>query len=168
MFVFFRPLMENGWWTSYNRLFGTTKHLASEFKKSDDLLLAHYEARKGSQAITGKGYVLDAKEGRVVLLENEAFKILDKKELVIEKVLPEHTNQQFFFDTQHFVSVSEDSLNLLLLDKIIWKIEIHSNNDFEVWNEDFQQAPKKQFKGEQSTNLFISEAATNTTTIENL
>ena len=166
MGIFLQPLMKTGFWTQYNRLFGTTKHLASEFKKSDDLLLVHYEARKGSQAITGEGYVLDAKEGRVVLLENEEFKILDKKELVIDKVLPEHTNQQFFFDTKHFVSVSEDSLNLLLLDKLIWEVEIHSNNEFEVWNEDFQQAPMKQFKGEQSTNLFINEAATNAVTLK--
>ena len=166
MGIFLQPLMKTGFWTQYNRLFGTMKHLSSEFKKSEDLLLVHYEVRKGSEAITGKGYVLDAKEGRAVLLENEEFRILDKKELVIEKVLPEHTNQQFYFDTKHFVSIHEDSLNLLLLDQLIWEVEIHSNNEFEVWNEDFQQAPSKRFKGEQSTNLFINEAPTNTSTLE--
>ena len=166
MFVFFRPLMENGWWTSYNSLWGTTKALASEFKKSEDLLIAHYEGHKGSEQLKGSGYVLDAQEGRVVLLgDDDQFKILDKQEMVITNIIPEHTQKQFFFDTKHFVGITEDSLNLLLLDQQIWELEIHSNNQFEVWHNNRTHAPTKQFKGELATNLFIHEAIGETPTL---
>jgi inner membrane protein len=39
--VFMQPLLKDGFWTTYNRSFGTLKHLASEKLKSTDLLIAH-------------------------------------------------------------------------------------------------------------------------------
>lgn len=36
--IFLQPLFENGFWTQYNRYFGTPKHLVSEFSKSDKAL----------------------------------------------------------------------------------------------------------------------------------
>ncbi|MCB0084756.1 MAG: metal-dependent hydrolase, partial [Caldilineaceae bacterium] len=35
--LFMRPLFEQGFWTTYNRTFGTLKHVVSEFHKADDL-----------------------------------------------------------------------------------------------------------------------------------
>lgn len=37
--VFMQPLMADGFWTSYNRLFGTLPHIVSEYHKSPDLLI---------------------------------------------------------------------------------------------------------------------------------
>lgn len=55
MGVFMQPLMEQGWWTTYNRAFGTMKHLYSEFRKSEDLLEVEYLGHKGSDRVGGKG-----------------------------------------------------------------------------------------------------------------
>ena len=127
-----RPLFANGFWTSYNRLFGTMTHLASEFQRSEDLLEVEYFARLGSQSIHGKGYCIKATERRAVLLEKGAFRVLDADELVIEKVIPTHSGRQFFYRTKNFVLAPVDSLNGWLYGKLIAEIEISSNRPFRV------------------------------------
>ena len=157
MFVFFQPLMATGFWTQYNQLFGTMKHLASEYNKSDDLLEVTYEAQKGSEAIQGSGMVIEAKEGRAVIIEDGAFKILDKKDMVIKEVMPTHTGKQFYFDTKHFIGVSEDSLNRLLIDQYIWEVEVHSEQPFATWAHGILQPLSNQFKGGLYNNLYVQE-----------
>ena len=58
----------------------------------------------------------------MLLGDDDQFKILDKQEMVINNNTLEHIKQQFFYDTIHFVSITEDPLNLLLLDCIIAKL----------------------------------------------
>ena len=109
-----RPLFQNGFWTSYNRLFGTMKHLSAEFHRSETLLEVKYFARKGSETLHGKGYCIEVSSSGTVLLENSQFTILDEKELIIEKVIPKSTNLQFFFEDIHISNISIDSINTLI------------------------------------------------------
>lgn len=157
MGVFMQPLMENGFWTQYNRAFGTMKHLYSEFNKSEDLLLVKFTGLKGSERVQGRGYVVKAEKEKAMLLRDDGFFELNKKDLVIEEVIPEHTGKQFFFQNQTFVNVDLDSLNALCIDRLITKIEVHSNNQFIAWTEDLTNAASRQFKGEWYGNLFFQE-----------
>ena len=157
MGVFMQPLMKDGWWTTYNRALGSMKHLYSEFRKSEDLLEVEYIGHKGSDRVVGKGYVIQAATEKAILLQQGKFFALDKKEFVIEKVIPTHTGRKYFYKNQTFVNIHLDSLNALCLDQLITKIEIHSNQPFIPWTHDWQQPSTKKFKGEYYSTLFFQE-----------
>lgn len=157
MGVFMQPLMKDGWWTTYNRAFGTMKHLYSEFRKSEDLLEVEYFGHKGSDRVVGKGYVIEAAAEKAILVKGGKFFELDSKEFVIEKVIPTHTGKKYFYQNITFVGVDLDSLNLLCIDQLITKIEVHANNDFIPWAHDLANPATKKFKGEHYSNLFFQE-----------
>lgn len=157
MGVFMQPLMENGWWTTYNRAFGTMKHLYSEFRKSDDLLEVEYSGHKGSDRVEGKGFVIEAAKEKAILVQNGRFFNLDKKDFVIEEVVPTHTGRQYFYQNQTFVSINLDSLNRLCIDQLITKIEVHSNQLFIPWSNDMEQPATTKFKGEYCSTLFFQQ-----------
>ena len=157
MGVFMQPLMEQGFWTSYNRAFGTMKHLYSEFRKSDDLLEVEYLGHKGSDRVVGKGYVIEAEAQKAILVKNRKFFALDSKDFVIEKVIPTHTGRQYFYKNLTFVNIDLDSLNRLCIDQLIAKMEVHSNNPFIPWTDDLTSQATTKFKGEWYSNLFFQE-----------
>ncbi len=157
MGVFMQPLMKDGWWTTYNRAFGTMKHLYSEFRKSEDLLEVEYLGHRGSDRVVGKGYVIEAEEKRAILVQHQQFFTLDSKDFVIEKVIPTRTGRQYFYENQTFVSIDLDSLNQLCIDQLVTKIEVHSNQAFIPWANDMEQPATKQFKGEYYSNLFFQQ-----------
>jgi inner membrane protein len=133
-FFFLQPLFHQGFWTSYNRMFGTVKHVSSEFHKSEDMLEISYSYRIGTEHKEGRGYCLDASPNRILLLDNERFHEINETKVEVLKVLPKHTGMKFEFKDQVFVAINADSLNRLLALKRITKIEIHSNNQFESDN----------------------------------
>lgn len=134
--ILLRPLFHHGFWTSYNRLFGTLEHLAREYRRSDNLLLVSYRIRKGSELLTGEGYCIEAEDTRAVLIENGRFRIIDTDEYVVEEVIPEPTDKRFFYHRESFTQISADSLNRLLADKLITEIEVHSDEPFVThWRE---------------------------------
>jgi len=158
MGIFLQPLMKTGFWTQYNRLFGTLKHVHSEFRKSEDLLKVTYTGHRGSERIEGEGYVVESTPTKAMLIQDLAFYELSEEKLVIEKVLPAHTGKQFFMEQQQFINIDLDSLNQLCIDKLIKKIEVHSNNEFIAWTNELTNNPSIQFKGEWYSNLFFEEA----------
>lgn len=130
--VFLVPLFKNGFWTSYNRLFGTIKHVSSEFHKSDDMLEVEYWYRTGTEQRHGKGFCLEATHSRILLMDAGKFHHINEAEVEVQRVVPIHTGRHFAFKDTAFVSVSADSLNRLLLGKKLMTIEIHSNVQFEA------------------------------------
>ena len=76
--VFLQPLFANGFWTQYNRYFGTPKHLASEFHKSPDALNVKYTVKRGTESIKGEGICISASDAGIVLLEENGFHILNQ------------------------------------------------------------------------------------------
>jgi len=58
-FVFLKPLILQGFWTTYNRSFGTHKHLYSEYRKSTTLLDVTYIVRSGSEELIYSGLLVD-------------------------------------------------------------------------------------------------------------
>ncbi|MCB0578045.1 MAG: metal-dependent hydrolase [Phaeodactylibacter sp.] len=128
--LFLRPLFEHGFWTSYNRLFGTMKHLHLEFQRSEDMLEVTYRAHKGSLEFSGRGYCLEAKPTRAVLLQGDSLVVLDQSELVVEEVIPTHTGRKFFFREYRFVGIGADSLQRLVGRHVIAKLDVAADRPF--------------------------------------
>ena len=154
--VFLQPLFENGFWMQYNRYFGTPKHLASEFHKSPDALKVKYTVKKGTEIITGKGICISASDAGIVLLEENGFHVLNKEKYTILEVLPEHIGQQLLFQTQHFMEISTDSLNQLVQQNPIKFLEIYSNQNFQV-SQNNRYSNTRKFKVDYPSALFFKE-----------
>ncbi len=154
--IFLQPLFKNGFWTQYNRFFGTPKHLASEFRKSDDTLLVKYFVKKGTEEIRGEGICLEATDGKIMLLEDGRFHELNKTKYSIREVIPEHTGQSLHFEQVSFMNISIDSLNSLVSVAPIQKIEVQSSNDFAIHHNNFQEV-RKEFKMEYPDKIWFQE-----------
>ena len=132
--VFMQPLMSDGFWTTYNRMFGTIQHLQSEYEKSEDLLLAKYRYREASNEYEDSGYVIEA-SGDVAVLwdERDGWTYLDgtsKSLKTILDIIPEHTGKKFQINRKSFVAVSRDSLQSILSNALIYRIELSANHPF--------------------------------------
>jgi inner membrane protein len=132
--IFLQPLMADGFWTSYNRLFGTLTHLQSEFEKAEELLSVDYRYREATTEHKGTGFVIEC-TGTSATLWNETtgWFFLDgnpaSAQTVLE-VLPTHTDKTFRFDRRSFVTISPDSLDRLLRDQVIYTIQLSGNEAF--------------------------------------
>ena len=133
-FVFLQPLFENGFWTQYNRYFGTPKHLASEFHKSNKALKVKYKIKRGTELLTGEGICLSANDSKITLLEENGFHHLNKDQYTIVEVIPEQTNSALHFSTMQFFNIDIDSLNLLLQQQPIKQLEIFANHPFSYFH----------------------------------
>jgi len=127
---FMKPLIKNGFWTSYNRLFGSLKHLKSEFNKSDDMLLVNYSIQEGSELIVGSGLCVDTDESKMTLLEGDSFVTLPKSNQIVKEVIPNHSGLNFRFEKVHFSEIDIDSLFTEILQYRITAIDIYANNKF--------------------------------------
>lgn len=87
--VFCYPLMANGFWLTFNRSLGTTKQLASQFRKSDELLIVDYEVRRDFNRISGVGYCLSSSETNTVIYDtlNSRFMKISNQD-VVKKIYP--------------------------------------------------------------------------------
>jgi inner membrane protein len=133
LLVFLTPLFEDGFWTTYNRNFGTPKTLYSEFIKSNDLLEAVYTIQKGSAIDTGRGFVIDAdNQDKFTLMRNDSLFQFDATKQIIKQVVPTHTQKKFYFENKTFIGISSDSLNKLLQNKIVMDIQADANEPFIV------------------------------------
>jgi inner membrane protein len=159
--LFLQPLMADGFWTSYNRLFGTLTHLQSEFEKAEELLSADYRYREATTEQTGTGFVIEC-TGTSATLWNETsgWFLLDgnpaSAQTVLE-VLPTHTDKTFRFDRRSFVAISPDSLDRLLRDQVIYTLQLSGNEAFTTNYETFGITEKTDVR---SLNLDLVESLT--------
>lgn len=150
---FLTPLFQNGFWTSYNRTFGTIKHVHSEFRKAKDLLEIEYTLQEGSKEITGLGYCIEASKSKLLLLsKEEKFITLDNTKMIVKKAIPNHTGKQWNIKTQQLIGISIDSINRLLYRQPILEIELHSNIKFTT---NKSQNYHTKFKAESTQNVQI-------------
>jgi len=137
--LFMQPLMSDGFWTTYNRMFGTIHHLQSEFEKSDDLLLAKYKYREASNEYEDSGYVIEAAGDFAILWnEQDGWKHLDgsaKSLKTILEVIPVHTGKKFEIKRQNFVSVTRDSLESILRGAVLYEVHVSGNKPFRAMYE---------------------------------
>ncbi|MBK8506131.1 MAG: metal-dependent hydrolase [Saprospiraceae bacterium] len=127
---FLQPLFSQGFWTSYNRLFGTMKHLRSEFASSPDLLRCTVQYRIGTDLTTATGYVIDVLPQEVVLYDSVAFRTLGAGHQSITHLAPSHSGLALSYHTQSFYNIPADSLTQLLYRHPVTSLEVSSNHPF--------------------------------------
>jgi inner membrane protein len=63
-------LFQNGFWTSYNRSFGTITHAFREFKSSENIVSASFQYSFNGKEISSSGYIIDATENYIEFWDN--------------------------------------------------------------------------------------------------
>lgn len=159
--IFLQPLMADGFWTSYNRLFGTLPHLQSEFEKAEQLLSVDYRYREATTEHKGTGFAIECTPTSATLWnESSGWFLLDGNPAsphTVLEVLPTHTNKTFRFDRRSFVAISPDSLDRLLRDQVIYHLQLSGNEAFTANYETFASTEKTDVR---SLNLNLVERLT--------
>ncbi|SEQ58431.1 metal-dependent hydrolase [Neolewinella agarilytica] len=132
--IFLQPLMADGFWTSYNRLFGTMTHLQSEFEKADDVLQVNYRYREATSEFSGSGLAIECTGTSATLWNPDTgWQYLDASPTssrTILEVIPDHTGQTFQLLRKSFVAISPDSLDRLLRHQITYQLQLSANEPF--------------------------------------
>jgi inner membrane protein len=159
--IFLQPLMADGFWTSYNRLFGTMTHLQSEFEKAEDLLEVTYRYREATSEFIGSGLAIECTGTSADLWNPDTgWKRLDANPAspqTILEVIPTHTGRKFELVRKSFVAISPDSLDRLLRDRVIHTIQLSGNEAFTANYETFGITEKTDAR---SLNLDLVERLT--------
>ena len=92
----------------------------------------------------------------MVLMEKNGFKVLDKERYVIKETIPEHTGKKLEFKTMHFINISVDSLNKLVVDQNIKAIDIQSTTPFRFYQKNIPTVANK-FKGDYINELILEK-----------
>ncbi|MEM1325921.1 MAG: metal-dependent hydrolase [Bacteroidota bacterium] len=125
------PLMKDGFWTRYNRLFGTPAHLVSEFEKADDLLLAEWTVKEGTEERSGEGFVVNASSEDDIILIDRSSEQLMKLDGKVTRIVPEHVeDKELRFVIKSFVAITADSLNRLTSSAYIKKAHVQASEPF--------------------------------------
>ena len=82
-------------------------------------------------------------EQYAILLENGRFRRLDKQSMVLQKLLPRHTGRKFVYEHLSIINVSLDSMNQLVKNQLIAKIDLSSTSSFFVLLQDHTTEQKR-------------------------
>ena len=130
---FMKPLMANGFWTSYNKLFGTFKHVLSEYERADDLIRISFTTQHASQIDTLEGYLLDIDKSELTIIDRKKkFITLNKEEDLLRDFSIYHTNKPFSFRHNQFSQITADSLSALTTKLRCTFLDIYGSHRFEM------------------------------------
>lgn len=115
-----QPLFANGFWTSYNRQFGTVKHVDRENKNTQYYIICEYSYVMNAETIEGEAIVLDSKETELVLFDRRNVFVLnaDNPQLKINHTRPRISTIEKRFEEVQFYGIGYDSLQNLLRGKL--------------------------------------------------
>lgn len=124
-------LMKHGFWTSYNRSFGTIQHVFREFKNSSNIVEVEYSYSEYGQQKNGKAYLITADENSIFLFDGSKSWKIEKSDPSIRdlNLLPSDSGYPFIFTSHVINDLGPDSLNLLLDNQIV-KGKISANQPF--------------------------------------
>lgn len=118
-------LYQNGFWTSYNRSFGTITHAFREFKSSENIVSAEYKYSFNGENFHSSGYIIDADEHSISFYDNTDFEPrivnitkTDNRFKNIE-ILPVKTNFAYKVIDKTFLGLTIEQLNDSLKNKIV-------------------------------------------------
>lgn len=118
-------LFKNGFWTTYNRSFGSIKHAYREFRDSENLVVVKYQYSFNGEIQEGEGYILDATEFQLDLWEISGTEphilIINSKDTRVKNidVQPEKTVYKYSVNDFNFFNLSIEQLNDTLSSKIV-------------------------------------------------
>lgn len=114
------PLFSQGFWTSYNRTFGTVAHCDRENTNANNWIICEYNYIKNNTEYRGEGYILESNEKRLILFNSkEVFTLdTDDKAIKINSAKPKISKFPKRVQELNFMDISLDSVNYLLHNRI--------------------------------------------------
>lgn len=133
--VFCIPLFEHGFWTAYNRGFGTLKHVHTERMNSKTQVLIDYNFTMNGTDFIGTGTLVDSKQTWALISDQGVLHELDRSNpaQVINSVKPRKTDKPYMIREVVFQNINLDSLNNLLR-PVIATGEVNSSQEVQ-WRE---------------------------------
>ena len=150
-------LFSNGFWTQYNRIFGTVRHVYNEFRATPNFLEIEYNIYSNAEQQNGKALLLFANENDLLLYENERLMEISTKNQFqrIDNVKPLRTQYPFIENRHVFVNITSDSVNALLSRNLVTG-EIQSNDIFVVTENNISRNTKSiKFERNFSPAIFV-------------
>lgn len=124
-----KNLFLDGFWSTYNRAFGTLKHLSQEYNSTDELIKLDYSITRQGKEIKGTGYVIESKEKEALIFnENSFIEITDKDR--INKLDYQKTGKIYQTKELFFFNIEPDSLIQIVENKPILSLKLQSNTSF--------------------------------------
>ncbi len=155
--IFMKPLFANGFWTSYNSLFGTLKHIVSEYNKSDDLMRVAFTVQHGSQESVHSGYCIAVSSSEVsIITKKKRFETYPKEGQIITRIIPKHTGASFGFEQGQFHDLTIDSVRSLFSKGKYTAFNVQGNQSF-IHTESGMEKKKKVLKLAYPNELHIRE-----------
>ena len=142
--IFMKPLFANGFWTSYNSLFGSLKHIVSEFNKSEDLMIVDFTVQHGSE--------LSQHQGLCLAVSSSSLTIIDKKKQfhsypadgqLIKEIYPKHTKMSYGYEQGQFHDLPIDSVHALFERGKYTHFDIQGTDQFLYLDDGIEQKKRK-------------------------
>lgn len=131
-------LFQQGFWTTFNNKFNDISHVYSSFKKTPNLLKVDYNYNFFNQNYSGESFLISAEQNKIYLFDKKKITTIEKGQqgIIIEKLQTKNTNKTMEIVTSHFNSISIDSVNQILKNKLILSASIFSSENAYLINEE--------------------------------
>jgi len=115
-----QPLYSNGFWVSYNRLFGTIKHVDRENKNTEFYVICEYSYILNAETHEGEALVITSNSEELVLFDRKKVFTLNSEnpQLKMNYARPRISNVEKRFDELLLHNISYDSLQNILSGKL--------------------------------------------------
>jgi len=115
-----QPLFAHGFWTAYNRQFGTIKHVDRENKNTEYYVVCEYSYILNAETHEGEAIVIDSKPSELTLFDRRRVFTLsaDNPQLKVNYTRPRVSTIEKRFEDLNFSNIPYDSLQRMLSGKL--------------------------------------------------
>ena len=163
-------LINQGFWTTYNKSFGTILHAHKENMRQSNLIHCNYSIIKNGKEINSSGYIIQSKEYELLLFnEKNGLKWLRKDNFTkIEDITFNPTKKPKKTAHFNFIGINSDSIQQLFSDKIILNGEIQASQKVSYLKNNIIKSSKSiKFKNTYNPSFTIISKDTAKTDIRN-
>jgi len=128
-----KDLFKQGFWTSYNKAFGSIKHVAKEFKRSSKLIKIEYNLLVNGKTHIGEGYVVGVERNRLHIYTKTDI-ITIPFTAIIYSLKYQKTEKDIKAIDKYFFDVDIDFLNQTLQNKAIITLRLNSKSEIIIKN----------------------------------
>ena len=155
--IFMKPLFANGFWTSYNSLFGSLKHIVSEYNKSEDLILVDFTVQHGSELSKHTGLCIEVSSSDITIItKRKLFQSYPAEGQMIKDIYPKHTRMNHSYQQGQFHDLSMDSVHALFRRGKYTRFELQGSDQF-LYIEDGIERKKRKLKLDYPNQLILRE-----------
>lgn len=116
------PLYSQGFWTTYNREFGTVSHCDRQFNSSNNWIICEYEYIKNDKVKRGEAYILTSTTTKLELYDSHSKEVfdldMDDKSVKIIKTKPRNDTSPRLSKEVSFMNITVDSVNRIMRGKV--------------------------------------------------